>query len=109
MNLNNWFLSAAERGNPATRLDSRHADGTAWTAGNDVRPLIHGGRYFAELASRVSQMSAGDLLLFTDWRGDPDERLGPSGPPVSSAFCEAAGRGVRVAGLVWRSHLAAVG
>ena len=99
-----WFLSATERGNPATRLDSRHADGAAWTAGNDVRPLIHGSTYFAELVSRVSQLSAGDLLLFTDWRGDPDERLGPYAPPVSAAFSAAAGRGVRVAGLIWRSH-----
>ncbi len=99
-----WFLSAAERGNPATRLDSRHGDGAAWTSGNEVRPLIHGSRYFAELASRVAQLSAGDLLLFTDWRGDPDERLGPAGPAVSDAFCAAAKRGVRVAGLIWRSH-----
>ncbi len=104
MHPGDWFLSRAERGNPATRLDSRHADGAAWTVGNEVRPLIHGSRYFAELASRVSQLSAGDLLLFTDWRGDPNERLGPDGPPVSAAFCAAARRGVRVAGLVWRSH-----
>jgi phosphatidylserine/phosphatidylglycerophosphate/cardiolipin synthase-like enzyme len=104
MHPGDWFLGAAERGNPATRLDSRHPGGVAWTAGNDVRPLIHGGNYFAELAARVSQLSAGDLLLFTDWRGDPDERLGPEGPAVSDAFCAAAGRGVRVAGLIWRSH-----
>ncbi len=100
-----WFLTAAERGNPATRLDARHEDGMAWSAGNDVRPLIHGSTYFAELAARVGRMSAGDLLLFTDWRGDPDERLGQAGPMVSDAFCEAASRGVRVAGLIWRSHL----
>ncbi len=98
-------MSAAERGNPATRLDSRHPGGSAWSAGNDVRPLIHGSAYFAELAARVGQMSAGDLLLFTDWRGDPDERLSAAGPEVSSAFCAAASRGVRVAGLIWRSHL----
>ncbi len=105
MHPSDWFLSAADRGNPATRLDSRHADGAAWTTGNDVRPLIHGSSYFAELASRVAELSAGDLLLFTDWRGDPDERLGAAGPAVSAAFCAAAARGVRVAGLVWRSHL----
>ena len=40
MDLADWFLTAAERGNPATRLDSRHPDGAAWTTGNEVRPLI---------------------------------------------------------------------
>ena len=47
--LDDWFLTAAERGNPATRLDSRHPDGAAWTTGNEVRPLVHGEPYFAEL------------------------------------------------------------
>jgi hypothetical protein len=64
--LNDWFLTAAERGNPATRLDSRHPDGLAWTVGNEVRPLIHGKPYFAELLSRVRDLRANDLLLFTD-------------------------------------------
>jgi phosphatidylserine/phosphatidylglycerophosphate/cardiolipin synthase-like enzyme len=73
--LDEWFLTAAQRGNPATRLDSRHRDGLAWSVGNEVRPLIHGLSYFAELLARVSAMEAGDLLMFTDWRGDPDERL----------------------------------
>jgi phosphatidylserine/phosphatidylglycerophosphate/cardiolipin synthase-like enzyme len=103
--LNDWFLTAAERGNPATRLDSRHPDGTAWTAGNQVRPLIHGATYFAELLARVRELRAGDLLLFTDWRGDPDELLADGGPEVSAAFCAAARRGATVRGLVWRSHL----
>jgi phosphatidylserine/phosphatidylglycerophosphate/cardiolipin synthase-like enzyme len=103
--LHDWFLTAAERGNPATRLDSRHQDGAAWTTGNQVRPLIHGKTYFAELLSRVRDLRAGDLLLFTDWRGDPDELLADAGPQVSAAFCAAAGRGVTVRGLVWRSHL----
>ena len=35
MALDDWFLSAAERGNPATEIDRRHGDGTAWTEGND--------------------------------------------------------------------------
>ncbi len=37
--LSRWFLSAHERGNAATRLDSRHPHGAAWTAGNRVRAL----------------------------------------------------------------------
>src|SRR6266542_3209717 len=28
--LADWFLTAAERGNPATRLDARRGDGLAW-------------------------------------------------------------------------------
>jgi phosphatidylserine/phosphatidylglycerophosphate/cardiolipin synthase-like enzyme len=99
-----WFLTAEERGNPATCLDRRHGNGLAWTPGNRVRPLIHGSRYFAELLARVPAMQAGDLLLFTDWRGDPDQRLVGSGPEVGTLFCAAARRGVLVRGLVWRSH-----
>ncbi len=104
MRIDDWFLRASERGNPATTLDSRRGDGLAWTTGNEVRPLVHGAAYFAELAERVSAMRAGDLLLFTDWRGDPDERLGPEGPAIGQLFAQAAGRGVIVRGLVWRSH-----
>ena len=105
MRLDEWFLTPAERGNPATRLDSRHPDGLAWSAGNDVRPLIHGATYFAELMVRVRAMEAGDLLLFTDWRGDPDERLDGPGTAVASVFGAAAAREVLVRGLLWRSHL----
>ena len=73
--------------------------------GNEVRPLIHGVSYFSELLTRVRAMERGDLLLFTDWRGDPDQRLGPPGTAVSDVFSAAAERGVVVAGLIWRSHL----
>jgi phosphatidylserine/phosphatidylglycerophosphate/cardiolipin synthase-like enzyme len=103
--LDDWFLTAAERGNPATMLDRRHADGAAWTTGNEVRPLIHGAVYFAELLGRVRAMTAGDMLFFTDWRGDPDERLAGPGTEVARVFGEAARRGVVVKGLLWRSHL----
>jgi phosphatidylserine/phosphatidylglycerophosphate/cardiolipin synthase-like enzyme len=105
MQLGDWFLSAADRGNPATRLDTRRGDGLAWSTGNLVRPLIHGASYFAELVARIPEMVAGDVLLFTDWRGDPDQRLSEAGPEVSTLFCAAARRGVVVRGLVWRSHL----
>ena len=100
-----WYLTADERGNPATRLDRRHPGGRAWTEGNHVTPLVHGAAYFAALAEHVSRMSAGDLLLFVDWRGDPDERLrGAPGSEVGTLFADAARRGVDVRGLVWRSH-----
>lgn len=99
-----WFLSATERGNPATLLDRRH-DGAAWTNGNEVRALVHGATYFAELRRCVEGLRDGDLLLFTDWRGDPDERLDEDGAEVADVLCAAARRGVVVRGLVWRSHL----
>ncbi|MGN6636268.1 MAG: phospholipase, partial [Oryzihumus sp.] len=105
MPIADWFLSADERGNPATRLDSRHPDGQAWTCGNTVTPLVHGATYFAELDRRVRQMCEGDLLLFTDWRGDAGEQLlGADGTEVATLLCDAARRGVDVRGLVWRSH-----
>jgi phosphatidylserine/phosphatidylglycerophosphate/cardiolipin synthase-like enzyme len=103
--LGGWFLGADERGNPATRLDSRHRDGTAWTTGNRVRPLLHGAGYFTELLAGIRAMRAGDLLLFTDWRGDPDQRLDGPGTEVARVLADAARRGVTVRGLLWRSHL----
>nr|WP_179483342.1 phospholipase D-like domain-containing protein [Allobranchiibius huperziae] len=105
MDVAEWFLSPSERGNPATRLDRRHADGLAWTSGNEVVPLVHGATYFDRLVSCLVQMRPGDLVMFTDWRGDPDQRLDEHGLEVTTALSEAAGRGVVVKGLVWRSHL----
>ncbi|HEX5332597.1 MAG TPA: phospholipase D-like domain-containing protein [Cellulomonas sp.] len=100
-----WFLSADERGNPSTSIDSRHPDGLAWSTGNRVRALIHGSVYFAELHAAVESMGSGDLLLFTDWRSDPDELLTGPGSEVGAVIAAAARRGVDVRGLVWRSHL----
>jgi len=100
-----WFLTAAQRGNRATVLDDRHPHGDAWSHGNLVRPLIHGASYFAELARSVEQAQPGDLLMFADWRGDPDERLtGSAASEVGKVLGRAAARGVQVRGLVWRSH-----
>jgi phosphatidylserine/phosphatidylglycerophosphate/cardiolipin synthase-like enzyme len=100
-----WFLTPRQRDNPHTVLDSRHGDGTAWTGGNDVRALIHGVTYFRELLQSVERMHAGDLLLFTDWRGDPDELLDGPGTEIGTVLAAAAARGVDVRGLVWRSHV----
>jgi phosphatidylserine/phosphatidylglycerophosphate/cardiolipin synthase-like enzyme len=101
-----WFLDGAGRGNSRTSLDRRHRDGRAWTEGNTVVPLVHGAVYYAELHRRVSEMRDGDLLLFVDWRGDPDERLlGAPASEIARLLCRAAERGVDVRGLLWRSHL----
>jgi phosphatidylserine/phosphatidylglycerophosphate/cardiolipin synthase-like enzyme len=105
MALTQWFLSAGDRGNSATTLDGRRGDGLSWSEGNDVQALIHGSEYFARLSAEVRGLEAGDLLLFTDWRGDPDEIIDRStGTRVSALFADAARRGVTVKGLVWRSH-----
>lgn len=105
MPLDDWFLSADERGNPSTRLDSRHPDGAAWTTGNEVRPLVHGSTYFADLLEQIDAAEKGDILFFTDWRGDPDQILVEPDRTVGSVLEDAARRGVVVKGLVWRSHL----
>ncbi|MGW6918904.1 phospholipase D family protein [Kitasatospora sp. NPDC054939] len=108
MRYDDWFLASGQRGNPAARLDRRHPDGAAWSTGNLARPLVHGSVYFAELLAAVRRQRAGDLLLFTDWRGDPDERLAGPGTGIGRVLGEAAGRGVLVKGLLWRSHLDAL-
>ncbi|MEV0582134.1 phospholipase D family protein [Nonomuraea sp. NPDC050310] len=98
MRLEDWFLTEEERGNPATKLD-------AWSTGNLVRPLIHGATYFKELKACIDALEKDDLLLFSDWRGDPDERLTDDGPGVAKVMAEASERGALVRGLIWRSHL----
>jgi phosphatidylserine/phosphatidylglycerophosphate/cardiolipin synthase-like enzyme len=70
-----------------------------------VRPLVHGATYFRELLRVVNALGDGDLLLFTDWRGDPDQRLDGPGTEVGAVFAAAARRGADVRGLIWRSHL----
>jgi phosphatidylserine/phosphatidylglycerophosphate/cardiolipin synthase-like enzyme len=100
-----WLLTKTERANEQTVLDDQHPDDEAWSAGNHVRPLVHGATYFAELRERVEETRAGDLIYFTDWRGDPDELLtGPGGPTVEDVLTAADERGVDVRGLIWRSH-----
>jgi phosphatidylserine/phosphatidylglycerophosphate/cardiolipin synthase-like enzyme len=95
--IEDWFLTDAERGNPAYDLPS-------WCAGNAVRPLVHGTTYFARLVEELSTLEKGDHLWFTDWRGDADELMTPEGPTLGGLFGDAAKRGVVVKGLVWRSH-----
>ncbi|QES52763.1 phospholipase [Streptomyces venezuelae] len=77
----------------------------AWSRGNRAHALVHGAPYFQELLAGIRALRKGDLLLFTDWRGDPDERLDGPGTEVGAVLAAAAERGVIVKGLVWRSHL----
>ncbi len=100
-----WFLGKTERANAQTVLDDQHPGDQAWSEGNLVRPLVHGATYFAELFERIEETREGDLVLFTDWQGDADERLtGDPGSEVVEVLGRADERGVDVRGLVWRSH-----
>lgn len=105
-----WFLTPSERGNDFTDLDRRHASGLAWSVGNRVEPLVHGGAYFRRLLEAVRELGPADQLYFTDWRGDPDQRLiDDPDSEVGEVLAAAAARGVAVKGLVWRSHLDMLG
>jgi len=84
-----WLLPSSER---------------PWTEGNHVTPLVHGATYFARLVSAVEATGPGDLVWFTDWRGDADEQLSGDGPTVGELFAAACRRGVDVRALLWRSH-----
>ncbi|MEJ7833022.1 MAG: phospholipase D-like domain-containing protein [Nocardioides sp.] len=100
-----WLLTQDERGNPCTTLDDVHPGQQAWSEGNLVRPLVHGSTYFAELFERIEATREGDLILFTDWQGDADQRLtAQPGSEVAEVLGRADERGVDVRGLVWRSH-----
>jgi phosphatidylserine/phosphatidylglycerophosphate/cardiolipin synthase-like enzyme len=103
--LADWFLSGDERGNLATDVHAdADGDGTSWSTGNLVQPIVHGAPYFARLHEELSALDAGDSVWFTDWRGDADERLLPDGPTIGDLLAQLARRGVEVRGLLWRSH-----
>ena len=97
-----WLLTPFERGNDASRL-------RAWTDGNAVHALVHGGEYFPAARAAVAAAGAGDSVLFSGWRADADERLVPDGDTVGAALSAAARRGAAVRGLLWRSYPEALG
>jgi phosphatidylserine/phosphatidylglycerophosphate/cardiolipin synthase-like enzyme len=103
LDLDSWFLTPLERGNPASAID-RTGDGRAWSEGNAVTPLIDGACYFERLVAAFGALGAGDQVRFTDWRGDPDERLVAGSPDAAQTLVALAARGVDVRGLLWRSH-----
>lgn len=95
--LTEWFLTAAQRGNPSWDLP-------AWSEANEAEALIHGAEYFDRLVTEVEALGPGDHMFFADWRGDADQRLREDGPTVAALFRAAAERGVLVKGLMWRSY-----
>ena len=98
----NWFLTRDQRGNPDTRIDADRD--VAWTTGNLAIPRIHGAHYFRRLYEELCSVKKGDWIHFTDWRGDPDELLAGPGTEVAKVLADVARRGAHVRGLVWRSH-----
>lgn len=100
-----WLIRASERDNPTTVLDRLHPGEEAWSHHNLVRPLIHGATYFAELYERIEATGPGDLIYFTDWRGDADQLLTDDPDSrVADVLGRADRRGADVRGLIWRSH-----
>jgi len=99
-----WFLDRAERGNPDTAIDSILGAGAAWTAGNDVVPLVDGEAYFSRLLRELLRLPAGDSVWFSEWECDRDELLTSQGPTIGDLLATLAGQGVDVRGLVWRSR-----
>jgi phosphatidylserine/phosphatidylglycerophosphate/cardiolipin synthase-like enzyme len=102
--LDEWFLTPAARGNPASEIDHRRGDGTAWTTGNRVEVLVDGAEYFRRLHRELCRLEPGDWVHLTDWEGDPDQRLDGPGSEIGQVLCDLARRGVHVRGLLWRSH-----
>jgi phosphatidylserine/phosphatidylglycerophosphate/cardiolipin synthase-like enzyme len=100
--LEHWFLSAEERGNPATFIDRGRDRG--WTEGNDVMVLVDGAEYFPRLLEEIHSLRAGDWLYLTDLEGDGDERLNGPGTEIGTVLADAARRGAVLKGLLWRSH-----
>jgi phosphatidylserine/phosphatidylglycerophosphate/cardiolipin synthase-like enzyme len=103
--IDRWFLSTSERGNPDTMMDRHHPGGQSYTRGNHVSVLLDGAAYFAALYEALCSLAPGDEVMFTDWRGDGDERLAGPGTEISTVLSTLARRGVNVRGLVWRSHV----
>ncbi|HJW64251.1 MAG TPA: phospholipase, partial [Actinomycetes bacterium] len=87
-----WFLTAAERGNRATAIDRGRDDGRAWTEGNLAEALVHGASYYPRLLAALRDLRDGDLVGITDWRGDADELLDGQGTELGRVLAELAGR-----------------
>jgi phosphatidylserine/phosphatidylglycerophosphate/cardiolipin synthase-like enzyme len=104
LQLDDWFLNAAERGNAATEIDRRRAEGTGWTEGNRVEVLVDGAEYFGRLYETLHSLERDDAVYFTDWEGDGDELLDGPGTEIGRVLADVARRGVHVRGLLWRSH-----
>lgn len=100
-----WLLTASERNNPSSVVDRPHGGEQAWSTGNHVEALTHGAVYFRRLRAELAACRAGDQVFFVSWRGDPAEQLDGPGTAIAVELARAVSAGVRVHGLIWRSHL----
>src|SRR3954470_21601319 len=105
--VSDWFLTAEERGNRWARID-RGASALGWSTGNREEVLVDGANFFRRLYEVLTSLRADDWVHFTDWEGDPDERLAGPGTELAVVLEGLAARGVHVRGLLWRSHPAQV-
>ena len=85
-------------------IDGEATAAPAYTDGNQVTVLVDGRAYYERLLDELTAAPGGSIVHFTDWRGDPDERLDGPGSEIARVLAELAARGVAVRGLVWRSH-----
>jgi phosphatidylserine/phosphatidylglycerophosphate/cardiolipin synthase-like enzyme len=92
-----WFLTEAERGNPASGLRRLSTQ-------NLVTPLVDGAAYFSRLREELLATGPGDQVYLADFRGDLDELLDGPGSEIGRLLGDAADRGVEIFGLLWRSH-----
>src|SRR3954452_2570331 len=97
-----WFLTAEQRGNPASRLDAGRG-AIAWTTGNAADVHVDGVAYFDALRRQLASARPGDDILVAGLETDADLDLG-DGVLLGPLLVELLRRGVSVHGLVWRSH-----
>src|SRR4051794_8386606 len=97
-----WFLTAEQRGNPASRIDAGRG-AISWTTGNGVEVHVDGVAYFDALRHRLVSARSGDRILVAGLEADADLDLG-AGVRLAPLLVELLRRGVSVQGLVWRSH-----
>jgi phosphatidylserine/phosphatidylglycerophosphate/cardiolipin synthase-like enzyme len=92
-----WFLSREERGNPSTDI-------AVHTTGNLVTALVHGSTYFRELFAEIEALTDGEEIYLASFRTDGEELLDGPGTAITDVLVNAVGRGVHLAGLIWRSQ-----
>ena len=95
--LEKWFLSGAQRSNPATDIRS-------WTVGNSVAALVHGAEYFPVLHQRLCLTRRPTRCISRAF--EPTRRSCSMAKDRRSGevLRELARRSVLIFGLIWRSQ-----
>ena len=95
MRIEDWFLTQGERGNDATEIDRRRGDGTRGPTATTSRCSSTVASTSPGSTRSCARCERDDWVHFTDWRGDPDERLvdGPDSA-VARVLADLARRGV---------------